>query len=409
MDDYTVRLHLDSPQIAVPEHLFHYPAQIMNHRTFEGDFIKAPVGTGPFKVKNVTASELVLEKFPDHYAADNVAFDGVRILRWSSNEIIWAFLLAGEIDAAHPATPKDLTEQILARPGMNLVTPSDLGQFGILFNLRIAPFSELKFRQALAHAINRTQLREVAYYYAGDVDEYAHNVLTSFRDLWLDEDFLKTLTSYEYDPDKAASMLEELGFTKGADGNWLDADGNSVSFEINCPAGYSDWVLACENLATQLTEFGMPSECRPIENAVYWPQLTAGDFEIALEWSATWWGYAHPWVGYRRHFFGDTGMRAGVPEELPGPDGIPVNLEELVTKIGMGAPDEQKEAVQLAAWISNEYIWMVPYLEKKLMIFHSEANITGWPAADDPLWSMCGGGIERFYATLMVQGKLKPK
>ncbi|GAI84093.1 unnamed protein product, partial [marine sediment metagenome] len=41
VDNYTVRLQLDSPQIAVPEHLYLYPAQVMNHRTFEGDFLKA--------------------------------------------------------------------------------------------------------------------------------------------------------------------------------------------------------------------------------------------------------------------------------------------------------------------------------------------------------------------------------
>jgi peptide/nickel transport system substrate-binding protein len=47
VDDYTVRMHLTEGNIGVPEHLFHYPANIM-HRNFEGDFIKQPVGTGPF-------------------------------------------------------------------------------------------------------------------------------------------------------------------------------------------------------------------------------------------------------------------------------------------------------------------------------------------------------------------------
>nr|HID12521.1 ABC transporter substrate-binding protein [Anaerolineae bacterium] len=62
VDNYTVRLHLDAPQIAVPEHLFHYPAQVMNHRTFEGDFIKAPVGTGPFILEEYSEGERVVLK-----------------------------------------------------------------------------------------------------------------------------------------------------------------------------------------------------------------------------------------------------------------------------------------------------------------------------------------------------------
>jgi len=47
VSDHQVKLHLKNPEIAVPEHLFHYPAMVLNHRTFEGDFIKAPHGTGP--------------------------------------------------------------------------------------------------------------------------------------------------------------------------------------------------------------------------------------------------------------------------------------------------------------------------------------------------------------------------
>ena len=38
---YQVRLHLNRPEIAVPEHLFYYPAVILNHRTFEGSFLRS--------------------------------------------------------------------------------------------------------------------------------------------------------------------------------------------------------------------------------------------------------------------------------------------------------------------------------------------------------------------------------
>jgi peptide/nickel transport system substrate-binding protein len=62
VDEYTVVLNLYSPSIAVPAHLYHYPAQIMNHRTFEGDFLKDPVGTGPFVIEEYFAGERVVLK-----------------------------------------------------------------------------------------------------------------------------------------------------------------------------------------------------------------------------------------------------------------------------------------------------------------------------------------------------------
>ena len=73
VDDYTIKLHLDSGQIAVPDNLFHYPAQIM-HRNFEGDFVKQPMGTGPFTLKEYAESErCVLKRRPDYYAGQGRA------------------------------------------------------------------------------------------------------------------------------------------------------------------------------------------------------------------------------------------------------------------------------------------------------------------------------------------------
>ncbi len=49
VDDYTVKLHLNSPELSIPEKMYHYPAGIVQ-RTFvdEGaNVTKVPTGTGP--------------------------------------------------------------------------------------------------------------------------------------------------------------------------------------------------------------------------------------------------------------------------------------------------------------------------------------------------------------------------
>ena len=62
---YQVKLHLKTAEIAVPEHLFHYPAMILNSRTFQGDFIKAPHGTGPYVIDQYVEGERCLLKTPE--------------------------------------------------------------------------------------------------------------------------------------------------------------------------------------------------------------------------------------------------------------------------------------------------------------------------------------------------------
>ncbi len=70
VDDYHVRLNLDTAAISVPEDLFHYPAQIL-HRGFEGDIVAQPVGTGPFTLQEYAVGErCVLKRREDYWGKD---------------------------------------------------------------------------------------------------------------------------------------------------------------------------------------------------------------------------------------------------------------------------------------------------------------------------------------------------
>ncbi|MCA9926241.1 MAG: hypothetical protein KC421_27915, partial [Anaerolineales bacterium] len=67
VDDYHIRLNLDTANIGVPEHLFHYPAVIL-HRNFEGDIVKQPVGTGAFLLEEYAEGErAVFKARPDYW------------------------------------------------------------------------------------------------------------------------------------------------------------------------------------------------------------------------------------------------------------------------------------------------------------------------------------------------------
>ncbi|MFW6054489.1 MAG: ABC transporter substrate-binding protein, partial [Thermodesulfobacteriota bacterium] len=67
VDKYQVKLHLKRPEIGIPEHMFHYPAPVLNSRTFEGDFIKKPHGTGPFTLEMFREGERCVLKRRDDY------------------------------------------------------------------------------------------------------------------------------------------------------------------------------------------------------------------------------------------------------------------------------------------------------------------------------------------------------
>lgn len=432
-DDYTVVFRWETPTIfgkqfmgrrviCAPHHLYGEWADQVGPAMGDEEALAAirasleafrpetPIGTGPFQLETVAESEMILTKFPNHYAADNVDFDRVKILRWESNEMMWDRLENGEVDAAHPATPKDKTEEIMAaQPAMKLAFPSDLAEFSLLFNLREAPLSEKKFREAIAHAIDRDEVREASLFYGLTDATYATGILPSFADQWLSAEFLETLTAYEYYTPTAEALLTELGYVRGADGFWETSEGVDLELEVASHEGYSDWVLAMDNIATQLTNFGIKTEARAIPGWEYWRMLNEREYQMAIDWAATWWYFAHPWAGYKRMFVGETARRVSFPEEVEGPEGEMINLPDLVTELGVTLePDRQRELVETLAWVANEYLPQLPYLEKRLQIFHLDGvRVTGWPDDDDPIWSVAPGGIERVYCTLMTEGTIK--
>jgi ABC-type transport system substrate-binding protein len=66
VDDHTIRLICRTPQLAVPEHLFHYPALIL-HPSSKGKFGVGAVGTGAYNMVEYEVNKKVVLKRRDRY------------------------------------------------------------------------------------------------------------------------------------------------------------------------------------------------------------------------------------------------------------------------------------------------------------------------------------------------------
>jgi peptide/nickel transport system substrate-binding protein len=373
-----------------------------------------PIGTGPYYVDTVTASDLIMSKFEDYRLAGNVGFDGVRYLMGGRHEIGMAYALSGQTHGCGAPLRPDYQEALTARrPDLRVVAVTDLAEFGVSYNMRRDPYSDLRVRQALTHATDRLQLAQAGFPTGAPVTEYEHQVLQSMEKVWIGDDIMAQMTTHEHDPDKAEALLEEAGFSRGADGTWLLPDGTPWEVEINCPAGYGDWVLGCENLAAQWADFGIAAVCLPIDNPVWWPSATAGEYDVGFLWAGVHWSTAHPYTAMQRHYLGDGGKRSGLAEMLDGltgPDGAPIDAEALVTELGAaGDQARQKEIVETLAWVANEKLAQMVWVEKQFHFCLFEDEVGGYPPTDDPLWMLAPGGMERVWVWLMINGTIQPQ
>ncbi len=194
----------------------------------DATYSTAPVGTGPFKVKEWKASEYTeLEAFDDYFNG-RPAVDFIRLEVVPEDAVRKAALDTGDADSsAWPLLVQDsLTLQ--ADPNFKVFsTPGDsIKHFPI--NNELACLSDKRCRQALMYALDRQRIIDDLWNGAAEV---AHSSLPPNSQYYKAD-----LKQYEFDPEKAKALLDEAGWTAGADGI-REKDGEKFSFTCTAKAG----------------------------------------------------------------------------------------------------------------------------------------------------------------------------
>ncbi|MFN8606392.1 MAG: ABC transporter substrate-binding protein [Vulcanimicrobiota bacterium] len=346
-----------------------------------------PIGTGPFRVRKVTTSDMVLDRFEHYYRTQ--ALRGVRIARWGRNEVIWSYLYAGQLDAISPACPYDVAQEILRRnPNLSTRNPSDMNEMGLVINCRDKPLNQLSFRQGLAYGLNRDAIRQLACAPGDTSQGLSLGLVPSQAERWLGPRFSQDLTRYRHAPELARQHLSRP----------------ERELEVMAPAGFTDLALLAEAAAAQLTLLGVPASVRLVQGELYAQLLMEGKFDLAAVFGAQMGPTVHPSTSEGRFFARDA--------QLERASGLPRNqqAEKWVDdlRVSMDEQHTRQLCAQLAR-LQNESVSFIPCFEKRLLIFVQDGpRVTGWPPADSPLWSAAPLGVERLYCSLAVQGLLRP-
>lgn len=267
---------------------------------------------------------MILEKYEDYWAADNIKFERVLIKNPGTDPASGlAMLRSGEIDTYPGTPPRDILENMLAS-NKDLVhyRMFDPATIGMVFNLDKPPFDQVKFRQAVVFALDRTKIREVGNYYAQEADVSMSGMPQSELVKWVLPEIREKMTKFVYDPDKAAQLLNELGWTKGSDGNWRDPSGKTPEFLIGVNGGWLQAVNSAQIAAEQLTNFGLPTRLLAVDGSVYYNNATEGEgaYHMSVDWVDVSWGFMFPWNSMRNFYWGGIGNMAHLPKVEEGPD-----------------------------------------------------------------------------------------
>jgi peptide/nickel transport system substrate-binding protein len=270
VDDYTVRLNCSRPEIGVPEHLYHYVAVILP-KDFEGDWIKQPYGTGAFVVDEYKMEErCVLVPRKDGYWRTAANGDKLpyldRIEYYELGDERSAHIAAmqsGQTDIEHEPWVEDYLA-LKDNPSMNIGSVVT-GQCPVIrMRSDIAPFDNLKLRQALKLCQKREELLKKAYYGQGSVGQDCH-VAPVHPDY-------APIDTPPYDIEKAKQLVAEAGYPNGID------------VELTCGADFPLDVSIAESLKADAEPAGFRINIKLLPGSEYWNVWTEAPFGIT-DWS----------------------------------------------------------------------------------------------------------------------------
>lgn len=209
VDETTVKFTLCAPDPAFPFKIAGDPFPILDAEYLNetgGDAVKIsdnPVGTGPYKMKEWKRGEsMTLEANADYWGEK--AKTPTFVLRWSKEGAQRLLeLQSGNADGISNVAPDDFAT-VTGDSALKLVPVPPVNIFYIGFNNTIAPFDDVKVRQAFAYGIDRQRIVD-DYYPEGSTvavsfvpDSFAFGVSPEVG--W-----------YEYDVEKAKALLKEAG------------------------------------------------------------------------------------------------------------------------------------------------------------------------------------------------------
>ena len=274
-DEYTVRFELSSPYAAILLAMGNPSTGIIPMDTTEemgmDELDRNPIGTGPYQfVEFVPDDRIVLEKNEDYFLGEP-ALDRVVYRPIPQAETMTAELLAGGIHIATNILPQDI-ERIDARNNLDVQIVPGLALRYLGFADDEEPFSDVRFRQAVYHMIDFDAMVEAIW---GQAGSRAYSWIPP-NTLGGETDFLED-AALEYDPDRAAELIEELR----AD-NVLPDNFSFTIYSVQDPLR----LRVAQAVATALREYDISASVESPEFGTLLPLLEEGVPVYTMGWGS---------------------------------------------------------------------------------------------------------------------------
>ena len=237
--------------------------EIVNQKAIEsGDPARTPIGTGPFEfVEWVQGDHITMKKNPTYFKEGLPHLDSVTFKFLPVDQSRIDALSAGEIDWAD-AIPLQQVSALSTDPRFTYVTSATAGIPDFLaMNTTQAPFDDPKVRQAIALAIDRSEIKKVAY--LGTGENGLIEVPTGSS--WYDD---QGVFAAKPDIAKAKQLLADAGYPDGLSIDYLGL------------SQYPELLKTGQIVREQLKAIGVDLKISAVDVSVWYDAFVSGNYQI---------------------------------------------------------------------------------------------------------------------------------
>jgi len=267
IDDYTVRCHLNAASIYLPEHLYHFAACVLP-KTFQGDVIQEPVGTGAFTLgEYVPGKRCRLKARPDYWRTgadgkplpylDEIVM--VQLDETRSTEV--AALQSGQIDAIiQPSVT--VWNAVKDDPNISVISTPTAATRVLRLRVDREPWLRNPVRQALKYCHDRKRILEAALFRQGTIGNDSH--VAPIQPEYVPVDPLP------FDVEQSKALLKEAGFPDG------------ITVELTVASDWPESMAYAQALKEDAEAGGFTINLKPISAREYWDGWT--EFNMGITW-----------------------------------------------------------------------------------------------------------------------------
>ena len=275
VDDYTVKFHFNQADASLfslytssvycgiyPKHIYDQVGDAF------GTTLDTVIGTGPYKLTSWDEGISCTFEANEDYFMGAPDIKSLKLVAIADANAATVALQTGELDQyMNPVSGVNL-ETLRMAEGVSITDKITCRFESVYFNCQSGMFTDLRMRQAVAHAINKQEALDVCGSSNGQVLIYPGDVGSMITG---NPDYVPE-TTYEYDLEKAKALVEECGN--------VGAEVVIKSYNTEPYATMSVW------LSGVLTSIGLDAKVDTMERSAFLDQLQKGEVTICpFAWS----------------------------------------------------------------------------------------------------------------------------